>query len=189
MIEAPPSDARVLGWAAFKAGVRVYFFWHAVHWRHNHQKKVGDRNQNVWADPVTFDARNARGEGDFANGEGVLLYPGTDRLHPDQDRGIAGPISTLRMANLRRGLQDHLYLTLARQRGHDALVDRGAGGGGAGPVLPGPGQGAVPRADRRLRARRLRLARALAARRTAPRCAGPLPAGRQPCRRPAGLPP
>ncbi len=122
VIEAPPSDARVLGWAAFKAGVQVYFFWHAVHWRHNHQKRVGDRNQNVWAEPITFDARDASGKGDFANGEGVLLYPGTDRLHPDQDRGIAGPISTLRLANLRRGLQDHLYLTLARQRGHEALV-------------------------------------------------------------------
>jgi hypothetical protein len=124
VIEAPPSDARVIGWAAFAAEVPVYFWWHAVHWRHNHQKKVGDRNQNVWADPVTFDARSPDGAGDFANGEGVLMYPGTDRLHPDQDRGIEGPISTLRLANLRRGLQDHLYLTLARERGHHALVEQ-----------------------------------------------------------------
>ena len=100
----------------------VYFFWHAVHWRHNSQKKVGDRNQNVWANPVTFDTRNPAGKGDFANGEGVLLYPGSDRLHPEEDRGIEGPISTLRLANFRRGLQDHLYLTLARKRGLDALV-------------------------------------------------------------------
>ena len=122
MIEAPPSDARLIGWAAFRAGVPVTFWWHAVHWRHNSQKKIGERNQNVWANPVTFDTRDAKGEGDFANGEGVLLYPGRDRLHPEEDRGIDGPISTLRLANLRRGLQDHLYLTLARQRGLDALV-------------------------------------------------------------------
>jgi hypothetical protein len=123
VIDTPVSDPRVVGWAAFKAGIPVYFHWHAVHWRHNSQKKVGDRRQNVWANPVTFDIRKADGKGEFANGEGVLLYPGTDRLHPDQDRGIAGPISTLRLANLRRGLQDHLYLTLARERGHGALVD------------------------------------------------------------------
>jgi hypothetical protein len=123
VIEAPPTDARVIGWAAYKAGVPVYFYWHVNHWRHNHQKKVGDRKQNVWADSVTFDSRNASGRGDFANGDGVLLYPGTDRLHPDQDRGIEGPISTLRMANLRRGLQDHLYLTLARKAGHEVLVN------------------------------------------------------------------
>ena len=36
-------------WAAFKHDVRVYFYWHAVHWRHNSQKQ-GERNQNVWAD-------------------------------------------------------------------------------------------------------------------------------------------
>ena len=122
VIDAPPSDPRVIGWMAFKASVPVYFYWHAVHWKHNGQKKVGERRQNVWANPITFDTRNAGGHGEFANGEGVLLYPGTDKLHPNEDRGIAGPISTLRLANLRRGLQDHLYLTLARQRGHDNLV-------------------------------------------------------------------
>ena len=96
----------------------VYFYWHAVHWQHNRQKQVGPRQQNVWADPVTFDRRRADGRGEFANGDGVLLFPGTDRLHPAEDRGIAGPIGTVQLANLRRGLQDHLYLTLARQRGH-----------------------------------------------------------------------
>ena len=122
-IDAPISDARVIGWMAFKADVPVYFYWHAVHWQHNRQKQVGPRQQNVWADPVTFDRRRADGRGEFANGDGVLLFPGTDRLHPAEDRGIAGPIGTVQLANLRRGLQDHLYLTLARQRGHQALVN------------------------------------------------------------------
>jgi hypothetical protein len=123
VIDAPVSDPRVIGWATFKAGIPVYFHWHAVHWKHNSQKKVGDRLQDVWGNPVTFDIRKANGKGEFANGEGVLLYPGTEKLHPEQDRGIAGPISTLRLANLRRGIQDHLYLTMARERGHGKLVD------------------------------------------------------------------
>jgi hypothetical protein len=123
VIDTPVSDPRVIGWAAFKAGIPVYFHWHAVHWKHNSQKKVGERLQDVWANPVTFDIRKANGKGEFANGEGVLLYPGTEKLHPEQDRGVVGPISTLRLANLRRGLQDHLYLTMARERGHGRLVD------------------------------------------------------------------
>jgi hypothetical protein len=122
--DAPISDARVIGWMAFKAEVPVYFYWHAVHWQHNRQKQVGPRQQNVWADPVTFDSRRADGRGEFANGDGVLLFPGTDRLHPAEDRGIAGPIGGVQLANLRRGLQDHQYLTLARQRGHGDLVAR-----------------------------------------------------------------
>lgn len=125
VIDAPATDARMLAWACFKHGIKVYFYWHAVHWMHNAQKP-GDRIQNVWANAITFDNR---GEPDkplesqgFANGDGVLIYPGEDTLHPQEDRGIAGPISTVQLANLRRGLQDHLYLTLAQQRGLVAEV-------------------------------------------------------------------
>lgn len=124
VMDAPGTDARAIGWASFKAGMRAYFYWHAVHWRHNSQKITGDRNQNVWANPVTFDKRDDSGAGDFANGDGVLIYPGTELLHPEQDRGIAGPVSTMALANLRRGLQDHAYLTLARRRGLEPLVSR-----------------------------------------------------------------
>src|SRR5262249_9697936 len=91
----------------------------------NNQKQ-GERIQNVWANPITFDNRGQPNKPiqsqSFANGDGVLIYPGEEKLHPEEDRGIAGPISTVQLANLRRGLQDHLYLTLARGRGLDAVV-------------------------------------------------------------------
>jgi hypothetical protein len=125
VIDAPATDARATIWSCFKHDIEVYFYWHGNHWRHN-QQKPGDRIQNVWLNPVTFDNR---GEPDkptqdqsFANGDGVLFYPGEDILHPDQNRGIAGPCSSVTMANFRRGLQDHLYLTLARERGLESLV-------------------------------------------------------------------
>ena len=125
LIDTPATDARVIPWACFKHGVEVYFQWHGVHWRHNSQKQ-GERNQNVWLNPVTFDNRGQpnkpTNDQNFANGDGVLLYPGEEKLHPEQDRGIAGPISTVQLANLRRGLQDHLYLTMARKLGLDAEV-------------------------------------------------------------------
>ena len=57
------SDARVIGWAGFKGGLRGYFYWHGVHWHHNSQRKVGSRDQDVWGNPVTFDERDASGEG------------------------------------------------------------------------------------------------------------------------------
>ncbi|MBK5296738.1 MAG: DUF4091 domain-containing protein [Vicinamibacteria bacterium] len=124
-IDAPATDARATIWAAFKHDVRVYFYWHAVHWRHNAQK-VGDRDQNVWADSITFDNRKQPNkpidDQGYIHGDGVLLYPGEERLHPDQDRGVPGPIATVQLANLRRGLQDHQYLTLARRLGLDGLV-------------------------------------------------------------------
>jgi hypothetical protein len=123
VIDSPATDARVVGWAAFKHDADGYFYWHGVHWRHNSQKQIGDRNQDVWAHPVTFDNRTEeKADNGFINGDGVLVYPGEDKLHPQQDRGIAGPVSTIQMANLRRGLQDHALLTLARQRGLDQEI-------------------------------------------------------------------
>ncbi len=125
LIDAPATEARAIPWASFKHGLDLYFFWHGVHWQHNRQKQ-GERRQNVWANPITFDNRGQPNkpveDQGFINGDGVLMYPGEEVLHPEEDRGIAGPISTVQLANLRRGLQDHLYLTLAREKGREALV-------------------------------------------------------------------
>jgi hypothetical protein len=125
VIDAPATDARATIWACFKHGIKVYFYWHGVHWLHNNQKQ-GERRQNVWANPVTFDNRGQPNkpveDQSFANGDGVLMYPGEERLHTEEDRGINGPCSTIQLANFRRGLQDHQYLTLARRLGLDALV-------------------------------------------------------------------
>ena len=125
LIDAPATDARVVAWAAFKHDVDLYFFWHGVHWEHNRQKQ-GERKQNVWADPITFDNRGQPrkpiDDQGYLNGDGVLMYPGEEKVHPEEDRGILGPCSTVQLANLRRGLQDHLYLTLARKLGLEAEV-------------------------------------------------------------------
>jgi hypothetical protein len=124
-IDAPATDARATIWAAFKHDVRVYFYWYAVHWRHNSQKQ-GERNQDVWANSITFDNRGQPNrsieDGGYIHGDGVLMYPGEERLHPDQDRGVPGPIATIQLANFRRGLQDHQYLTLARKLGLQTVV-------------------------------------------------------------------
>lgn len=125
LIDTPAVDARSNIWACFKHGIPVYFYWHANHWRHNGQIPDGlERNQNVWADPITYKNKG----GSFANGDGCLIYPGRDVLHPSEDRGIDGPCPTIVLANLRRGLQDHLYLTIARQKGLDDLVEQALDG-------------------------------------------------------------
>jgi len=126
VIDAPATDPRATVWACFKHGVDNYFYWHGVHWQHNRQK-VGERKQNVWANPITFDNRGQPNkpiaDQGYINGDGVLIYPGEDKLHPEEDRGIAGPISTIQLANLRRGLQDHQYLTLARSLKLESLIN------------------------------------------------------------------
>jgi hypothetical protein len=125
VIDAPATDPRALIWGCFKHDISLYFYWHANHWRHNNQKPR-DRVQNVWSNPITFDNRGQPNKPvehqSFANGDGVLIYPGMDKLHPAEDRGVPGPVGTIQLANFRRGLQDHQYLTLARKCGAEAEV-------------------------------------------------------------------
>jgi hypothetical protein len=125
VIDAPATDPRATIWACFKHGIDNYFYWHGVHWQHNRQK-VGERKQNVWANPITFDNRGQPNkpidDQGYINGDGVLMYPGEDKLHTEEDRGISGPVSSIQLANLRRGLQDHQYLSLARKLKLDQLV-------------------------------------------------------------------
>ncbi|HEX9006690.1 MAG TPA: glycoside hydrolase domain-containing protein, partial [Bacteroidota bacterium] len=110
VIDADPADARVIPWIAWRYGVDLYFLW-AVN-----QYRDGGRRMNPWVDQFI-----ARGE-DLIWGAGTLVYPGQDKLYPACDRGVRGPIASIRMKNWRRGEQDFEYLWLARSLGmaHEA---------------------------------------------------------------------
>ena len=123
--DAPATDTRMIAWAAYKEDINTYYYWHVCHWYHNSQFGPGTdsplRKQNIWQNAITFERRPQHN--DWANGDGVLIYPGRELIHPEEDRGIDGPVSSVRMANFRRGMQDHLYLTMARKRGQDELIN------------------------------------------------------------------
>jgi hypothetical protein len=123
--DAPATDIRMIPWAAYKENIGTYFYWHVCQWYHNSQFGPGSdsplRKQDIWQNTITFERRPQYNE--WANGDGVLIYPGRELLHPEEDRGIHGPVSSVRMANFRRGMQDHLYLTMAGKRGQNELIN------------------------------------------------------------------
>jgi hypothetical protein len=51
------------------------------------------------------------------NSQGVLVYPGPYV-------GIRGVVPSIRLKQVRRGMQDYEYLWLARERGHGAVAER-----------------------------------------------------------------
>jgi hypothetical protein len=108
-------DPRVQPWICWLHGVELWFYWESTHWRHNHQGPRAHQDQDVWVDPITFSGGDAE-----VNGDGTLFYPGEDVFYRDQDRGIPGPISSIRMKNLRRGQQDMAWAQLAVAAGHEA---------------------------------------------------------------------
>lgn len=90
------ADARVNPWIAWKYGADIYFVWETAFYA------AGDRN--AWRQVV----------------EGSLIYTGEDVKFPDDSRGLAGPVASIRLKNLRRGVQDFEYLWLAREAGIDS---------------------------------------------------------------------
>jgi hypothetical protein len=107
-IDADAVEFRVIPWIIWKYNVDQYAYWRVNYWQ----------DIDVFTQPVTYQRASA-------NGDGTFFYPGRDFVFPAQDRGLDGPLSSIRMKNWRRGAQDFEYLWLAEQNGIDvsAIVD------------------------------------------------------------------
>ena len=100
-------------WGQYKKMIDRWFWWEATYYDDNQQ---GLGTVDLYNSANTFGAATSDptyGTTGGANGNGVLMYPGTDTLFPSSSYGIAGPIASLRLKHWRRGLQDVDYVTLA----------------------------------------------------------------------------
>ena len=128
---------REIPWGQYKKGVKRWFYWHGTYYNNNqggaasrdltqvaggegHLYRSGSRT-NVFKSAHTFGAHtaydNEYGEVGYSygNGDGVLFYPGTDLVFPDESYDLLGPIASLRLKHWRRGIQDIQYITLANE--------------------------------------------------------------------------
>jgi hypothetical protein len=100
-------------WGQYKKKIDRWFWWEATYYDDNQQ---GLGTVDLFGSADTFGIATSDptyGTTGGANGNGVLMYPGTDATFPSNSYGIAGPIASLRLKHWRRGLQDVDYLTLA----------------------------------------------------------------------------
>ena len=109
---------RELAWGQYKMGVDRWFYWESTYYN-NEQGNTGQTNvfqqAQTYGDLEGFD--NVLGETgwNYLNGDGVLLYPGTDTRFLGDSYGVMGPFASLRLKHWRRGIQDVDYLTLAAE--------------------------------------------------------------------------
>lgn len=92
VLDAESSALRTWGWIGERYHVELWYAWEGLYFSDRYN---GGGPTDVTRDPITFDERR-RGGGDLGNGDGVLAYP--------------GPLPSLRLKVLRRGLQDRLLL-------------------------------------------------------------------------------
>ncbi|MCW2950052.1 MAG: uncharacterized protein JWN41_1065 [Thermoleophilia bacterium] len=93
---------RALGWLAWRYHVKGILYWTATHWQ-----EVDD----PYRQPATFHTSDSVG-----NGDGLLLYPGATVGHAGH------PSRSVRLLELRDGIDDHDLLTLASCAG--TAIDR-----------------------------------------------------------------
>jgi hypothetical protein len=105
VLDAGNADLRTWGWIGWRWSVPLWYAWDALYWhdRHNAVRAGLPRPGRAldFADAVTFDD----GE-DHGNFDGVLALPGP------ADNGVPC-LPTLRLKQLRRGLQDRQLLEAA----------------------------------------------------------------------------
>lgn len=125
-LDAQTPGTRTWGWIAERYGIDVWYVWDALYWhdRHNRKGKPLPGRALDRTDPVSFDDGEDRG-----NLDGVLALPGCTR--------------TLRLAALRRGLQDRQLLALAARcapaetaRLLEQMVPRALGDASGSPAWP-----------------------------------------------------
>jgi hypothetical protein len=107
---------RVLAWAQYKKGIDRWFYWDAAYYN-NYQGNTGQTNvfqqAQTYGDFDQVDSVLGETGWNYLNGDGVLLYPGTDTRYPADSYDVMGPFASLRLKHWRRGIQDVDYLTLA----------------------------------------------------------------------------
>ena len=107
LLDADAVSPRVNGWLSAMFHVPRWFYWEATYW----YGKRGQAPLDPFAEPESFHNE----DGDWANGDGVLLYPGRQIDHfADHSLGFDGVIASIRLKNWRRGIEDAGYLELAR---------------------------------------------------------------------------
>jgi hypothetical protein len=131
LLEGSAVELRANQWLMARYNVELWFLWESTHWKHNMQGPRARTYQNVYSYPVTFLINHedesefvmSNGGPKFGNGDGTLFYPGMDPHYPEHDLKYPGPISSIRMKNLRRGAQDLEYIRLAKEAGFEKEAD------------------------------------------------------------------
>lgn len=117
MFDLPATDLRANGWISARYKVPRWFYWESTFWLDDNK---GGKGGAVGFDPFEVAETFHSQDGDYANGDGILVYPGTQKIAGMHDEGIIGVLASVRLKNLRRGIADAGYIALARERDPDA---------------------------------------------------------------------
>lgn len=108
-------EMRVWLWMTWKWNVEGILVWTSNWW--TSPTAFPDSLQNPWEDPMGYVAgygRPAGSIGYWGNGDGRFVYPPNKDVLNDTSPHVTGPVSSIRWAMLREGIEDFEYFALLR---------------------------------------------------------------------------
>jgi hypothetical protein len=124
MLDVPATDLRANGWISARYKVPRWFYWESTFWLDDNK---GGKGGAHGFDPFEVAETFHNQDGDHANGDGILVYPGTQNVPGMRDERLAAVFGSVRLKNVRRGIEDAGYIALARAtdaEAADAVVAR-----------------------------------------------------------------
>ena len=103
-IDQPLTSYRIPTWINWRYGIKGYLYWTTVY---------SDRSVTGVMDPWFLPIYAASGK--HFSGEGYLIYPG-------KPCGIDGPVASIRLKNMRDGMEDYEYFDILQRLSKDAPV-------------------------------------------------------------------
>jgi len=116
-IDAPAMDPIMVPWITWRYGMQGILYWDMKHW---------SEVKSPWTDPVTFMSGYFCSDGRVLNGEGSLIYPGSETTQYTGQANVDGPVSSIRFELLREGIEDYEYLWLLKALGDASFADDAA---------------------------------------------------------------
>ncbi len=113
-IDAPAMDPVMVPWITWRYGLQGILYWDMKYW---------PEVKSPWSDPVTYKSGYLCSNGGVLNGEGSLLYPGSEVRQNTGQADVDGPVSSIRFELLRQGIEDYEYLWLLKSLGDASFAD------------------------------------------------------------------
>jgi hypothetical protein len=105
-IDQPLIMYRIPLWINRQYDINGLLYWTTAGWYNA---------EGPWLNPSMAHFGNAEARAEYFNGGGLLFYPG-------KDAGFDGPVTSIRLKNIREGLEDYEYFAILDKNGEEEFV-------------------------------------------------------------------
>jgi glycosyl hydrolase family 123 len=113
-IDAPAMDPVMVPWITWRYGMQGILYWDVKFW---------SMTPDPWVSPVTYPEGYFCSDQHILNGEGSLLYPGSEAEQYTGQKDVNGPVGSIRFELLREGIQDYERLWILKNLGDGRFAD------------------------------------------------------------------